>query len=575
MKQKRKKGLPTYPGSVLVHSMLTILILGEAVAVIAQAYFLARAITFLFQRMPVGEVLTDIGFFFVAFIIRYIITHIETLVADRYAAKTARMLRDELMHAYFHRNSTFVQKIGTGHLVTLAMEGVDDVKKYVEIIGIRMIKTVIIPVAIVIYVYFYDPISSIILVVTVPIVVIFMILLGMAAEKMADRQYETYKRLSNHFIDSLKGLETLTYLGKSRDHSKKIHRVSSEYRKATMKTLRVAFLSSFALDFFTSLSIAFVAVGLGLRLIEGEVLLLPALTILILAPEYFSPIKQVGKDYHATLDGQIAIAEIDELIATQKGETVTEKTKPIVWNKESKITCRGLTVEIGEKKLLQNITFQTGHGWIGIVGASGAGKSTFIHLLAGRIEPACGTIQINNETVTSLNNDTWFENIAYIPQNPYIFPLSLADNIRFYQTDASDLVVKEIIEKIGLQDLVEELPNGIHEKIGEGGRTLSGGQEQRIAIARALLSEKPIILLDEPTAHLDIETEYEIKQLMLELFKDKLVFLATHRLHWMEEMDQIIMLQNGYLVEQGTHRELIKKRGNYAQFIDWKEEGSR
>src|SRR5690606_28546922 len=180
------------------------------------------------------------------------------------------------------------------------------------------------------------------------------------------------------------------------------------------------------------------------------------------APEYFSPIKQVGKDYHATLDGQIAIAEIDELIATQKGETVTEKTKPIVWNKESKITCRGLTVEIGEKKLLQNITFQTGQGWIGIVGASGAGKSTFIHLLAGRIEPACGTIQINNETVTSLNNDTWFENIAYIPQNPYIFPLSLADNIRFYQTNTSDLEVKEMIEKIGLQNLVEELPNGIH-----------------------------------------------------------------------------------------------------------------
>ena len=574
MKQKRKKGLPTYPGSGLVHSILTLLILGEAVAVIAQAYYLARAITFLFQGIPIVEVLTDIGFFFIAFVIRYIISHIETAVAERFAATSAKMLRDELMHVYFERNISFVQKMGTGHLVTLAMEGVDDVKKYVEIIGIRMIKTVIIPVLIVIYVYFYDPISSIILVVSVPIVVIFMILLGMAAEKMADKQYETYTRLSNHFIDSLKGLETLTYLGKSRDHAKKVFRVSSEYRKATMKTLRVAFLSSFALDFFTSLSIAFVAVGLGFRLIEGEILLLPALTILILAPEYFSPIKQVGKDYHATLDGQIAMAEIDELIATQKGEAVKETTKPILWNEDSKIEFNKVSVEINGKNLLQSISFQANRGWVGIVGASGAGKSTLINLLAGRIESARGTIKINNEVVASLNYAAWFENIAYIPQHPYIFPLSLADNIRFYQPNTSDSEVKTIIEKIGLQDLVLELPNGMYEKIGEGGRTLSGGQEQRIAIARALLSEKSIILLDEPTAHLDIETEYEIKQLMLELFNDKLVFLATHRLHWMKEMDQIIMLQDGRQVEYGSHKDLLKKHGKYAQFINWKEEGS-
>lgn len=570
MKQRRKKGLPTFPGSGLVHSILTILILGEAVAVIAQAYYLARAITFLFQGIPIEEVLTDIGFFFIVFVIRYIITHIETAVTDHYAAESAKMLRNELMNVYFEKNISFVQKIGTGHLVTLAMDGVDDVKKYVEIIGIRMIKTVIIPVLIVIYVFFYDPISSIILVASVPIVVIFMILLGMAAEKMADKQYETYTRLSNHFIDSLKGLETLTYLGKSRDHAKKVYRVSSEYRKATMKTLRVAFLSSFALDFFTSLSIAFVAVGLGFRLIEGQILLLPALTILILAPEYFSPIKQVGKDYHATLDGQIAIAEIDELLTVQKVEEVTEKNKSIIWNEESKIEFNKVTVEIDRKKLLQSISFQANRGWVGIVGESGAGKSTLISLLAGRIESAQGTIKINNEFVTSLNNAAWFEKIAYIPQHPYIFPLSLVENIRFYQPDISDSEVKDIIEKIGLQDLVMELPNWMYEKIGEGGRMLSGGQEQRIAIARALLSEKPIILLDEPTAHLDIATEYEIKQLMLELFNNKLVFLATHRLHWMKEMDQIIMLQDGRQVEYGSHEVLLKKHGEYAQFVNWK-----
>lgn len=575
MKQKRQKGLPKYPGSYVTHSILSILIIGEAIAIIAQAFFLARAITFLFSRTPILDVLSDIGFFFVAFIIRYIITHVEMAVADRYAAKSARMLRDELIHGYFHQSISFVQQIGTGHLVTLAMEGVDHVKKYVEIIGMRMIKTVVIPAAIVIYVYFFDPISSVILVVTVPIVVIFMILLGMAAEKLADKQYETYTRLSNHFIDSLKGLETLTYLGKSRKHAKKIHRVSSEYRKATMKTLRVAFLSSFALDFFTSLSIAFVAVGLGLRLIEGEITLLPALTILILAPEYFSPIKQVGKDYHATLDGQIAMAEIDQLIHTEKHGTSEVQRRPISLSKESTIQLNEITVEVDEKKLLQDITFQTQTGWIGIVGTSGAGKSTLINVLAGRLRQTAGTFNINNEEILTLRNEEWFENIAYIPQNPYIFPLSLADNVRFYQPDAPDSYVLEIIEKIGLQEFVLTLPNGIHEKIGEGGRTLSGGQEQRIAIARALISKKQIILLDEPTAHLDIETEYEIKQLMLELFEEKIVFLATHRLHWMKQMDQIIMLSDGRLVEQGTHDELLQKQGTYMQFMNWKKESSQ
>src|SRR5699024_5494946 len=375
--------------------------------------------------------------------------------------------------------------------------------------------------------------------------------------------------------DSLKGLETLTYLGKSRDHAKKIHRVSSDYRKATMKTLRVAFLSSFALDFFTSLSIAFVAVGLGLRLIEGEILLLPALTILILAPEYFSPIKDVGKDYHATLDGQIAMAEIEALLDSKQRRLHQEKQAPIAWGQNSSLAFHEVTVKAENKRLLENISFQAENGWIGIVGAIGAGKSTLINVLAGRLMPAAGTIEVNGNVFDSLNHEAWFEKIAYIPQHPYIFPLSLADNIRFYEPSAPDEDVISIIEKIGMQDFVDTLPNGVDERIGEGGRSLSGGQEQRIAIARALISDKPIILLDEPTAHLDNGTEYEVKQLTLELFAGKLVFLATHRLHWMKEMDQIIMLEEGKLIEQGTHERLLANKETYKKFLEWKKERDR
>lgn len=572
MTEKRQKGLPFYPGAIKTYSMLTVCIIGESIAIIAQAYFLARAITNLFDRLPIGDVIAPIGFFFVAYIIRYVLTHIETAVAEKFALDTATLLREQVFHTYFHRAATKVQKLGTGHIITLAMEGVDHVKEYVEIIGIRMIKTFILPVAIVLFTYTLDKKSAFILVAAVPIIVIFMILLGMAAEKMADKQYVTYKRLSNHFIDSLRGLETLTYLGKSKQHGKQIGRVSEEYRKATMRTLRIAFLSSFALDFFTSLSIAFVAVGLGLRLIDGTVLLMPALTILILAPEYFSPIKQVGKDYHATLDGQLAMSEINQFIAGESDEkdrklsTVTFPT----WSKTDTLYLDNISVTMDDKKLLQHVSLHAKHGLNGIIGASGAGKTTLLQLLAGRLDPTDGVIRINDQTVTSLHDAAWSEQLAYIPQHPYIFPLSLADNIRFYQPNVSDDAVEKMINEIGLRSFVDGLPNGIHEKIGEGGRILSGGQEQRVAIARALLSEKQIILLDEPTAHLDIETEYEIKQLVLRLFAHKFVFLATHRLHWMKEMDQIYMLNNGQVVATGNHATLVKMTGPYKQFIEWR-----
>lgn len=562
MNEKRQKGLPMYPGSKKLYTFLTILIMLESVAIIAQAYFLARAITALFESTPMFDVISDIGFFFVAFILRYILSHIQTALAEKYALQTAAMLRESVFHTYFHQTATATQKIGTGHLVTLAMEGVDHVKTYLEIIGIRMIKSFVLPTFIVLFVFTIDRKSAYILVGVVPIIIIFMILLGVAAEKMADRQYVTYKRLSNHFIDSLRGLESLAYLGKSKAHGKQIGRVSDDYRQATMKTLRVAFLSSFALDFFTSLSIAFVAVGLGLRLIDGVVLLLPALTILILAPEYFSPIKQVGKDYHATLDGQIAMDEIDTFIHQDlpEIEKENEKLSKNNWTSNSELSLTNINVEIEDKSLLKNVNVTIQNGFTGLIGTSGAGKTTLLQVLAGRLEPSSGTLTLNGQELATLQDSKWFEQVAYIPQHPYIFPLTLADNIRFYQPNATDEAVKSIVTEIGLEEFVATLPNGIHEKIGEGGRILSGGQEQRVAIARALLSEKQIILLDEPTAHLDIETEYEVKQLVLRLFQHKCVFLATHRLHWLKEMDYIYEMEHGEVVHSGTY-DTYKRRG--------------
>lgn len=558
---KRKRGLPAYPGSRKLYSILSILIVLEAIGIIAQATFLARAITLLFDGVPLTDTLQYIGLFLLAFILRYLLSHLQHYLTETYAQKTSSHLRKKLIKSYFHQGHRFIQSEGTGRLVTLAMEGIDQLKKYLEIISIRMIRTVIVPAMIVIYIFTLDKISAVILVVTVPIIIFFMILLGWAAQKMADKQYATYRVLSNHFIDSLKGLETLKYLGQSVKHIFKISTVSKRYRKATVKTLRMAFLSSFALDFFTSLSIAFVAVGLGFRLIDGMIILYPALTILILAPEYFTPIKEVGSDFHATLDGQVAMESIDTIIEMEKNEPA--QSEKITWGPASHLNLRNITVGNLDKPILKDIQFDwQGYGMVGIVGESGAGKSTFINLLAHFLNPAKGSFTVNSKDIRTLK-DSWMENIAYIPQHPYIFPASLADNIRFYAPEATDEAVKQVIREIELESFVKELPNGMHEQIGEGGLTLSGGQEQRIAMARVLLSDKPILLLDEPTAHLDIETEYEIKQVMLRVFKDRLVFLATHRLHWMQNMDELLVLSGGEIVEQGTHETLMNNQGAY------------
>ncbi|MCM3711914.1 thiol reductant ABC exporter subunit CydD [Sporosarcina luteola] len=565
---KRKKGLPSYPGSRSLYTSLTFLILVEACAIVFQAIFLGRSVTSLFQGATVQEIWKDLLLFLVFFVMRHVLSHVQQLLSERFAVRTTKALREQLTASYFKLGPRFAQTNGTGRLVTLAIEGIEQVKTYLEITIPRMIRTFIIPAVLAITIFTFDKISSIILIATVPIIIIFMILLGMAAQKMADNQYKTYRILSNHFIDTLKGLETLTYLGVSERHEGKIARVSKRYRKATMKTLRIAFLSSFALDFFTSLSIAFVAVGLGFRLIDGAIVLLPALTILILAPEYFLPIRQVGTDYHATLDGQIALEQIESIIKEHEDSTLPAMNTKIEWGPMSKIAFHGVTVSVDEKQILNNLRFAwEGSGAIGIVGESGAGKSTFIDIIAGFLQPTSGLIEVNEEKTPSLMRTDWTSQIAYIPQHPYIFPASIKENIRFYEPTATDEEVEQVIDETGLRALVEQLPEQADTQIGEGGRSVSGGQEQRIAMARALLSKRPIIILDEPTAHLDIETEYELKKSMLRLFEGKLVFLATHRIHWMKDMDHVVVVKEGSLIESGTHDELIRKQGVYTDLI--------
>lgn len=593
------QGLMKYKGIKPVMAVMAGLTLIQTIAIILQAKWLAEVISALFAGAKLQEQAGGIGMFLLAFMVRQGCGALMQKTAYRFAEQTGQSLRKQVLSKLFELGPRFAGQEGTGNLVTLVLEGVTKFRNYLELFLPRMLATGITPALVWLYVFTLNKTSAVILLVTLPILIIFMILIGLAARKQTERQWQTYRTLSNHFVDSLRGLETLKFLGRSKTNIDSIERVSDSYRSATMRTLRVAFLSSFALDFFTMLSVASVAVSLGLPLVEGRIELLPALTVLILAPEYFLPVRMVGADYHATLDGKEAGAAMESIIAAAEEEA--SKTAPVPagadlrWTPQSTLVLRGLgvkheaeesqadggqgeddAIESGAKPSLEGVDLEIrGMGRIGVIGESGAGKSTLIDVLGGFLRPTTGSIELNGTVLGDLSPEAWREQITYIPQKPYIFSGSLADNICFNKPDASSAEVEQAAEAAGLGTLIRSLPGGLDEPIGGGGRPLSGGQEQRVALARALLSERPVILLDEPTAHLDIETEYELKETMLPLFEGKLVILATHRLHWMQDMERIIVMEQGRVAETGTHDELLARQGAYYELTALQREGLR
>lgn len=561
------RNLMAYKGIKTMLLGLSALTLLQAVAIIFQAKWLAEAITHLFHGESFISQIPLIGCFIAAFLARQLLQLIIKKICFRFAEATVADMRKAFLESVFKLGPRYTRQEGTGNLVTFLLEGAGKLRDYLELFLPKLVSNMITPWLVLVYIWMHDDISAVILLVTIPILVAFMILLGLAAQKKMDSQWKAYRMLSNHFVDSLRGLETLKFLGRSKEHGETIEKVSGQYRKSTLGTLRIAFLSSFALDLFTQLAIAFVAVTLGLRLIDGTLLLEPALMILLLAPEYFLPIREVGNDYHATLDGKDAG---DQMLAVIKLADEKHKGNQAgIWREDSELVLSDVTVTYdNDRPALSEIKLSIkGNQKVGLIGASGAGKSTFVDLLSGFIDPISGQMELDGMPV-DFSAEAWQKQTAYIPQHPFIFQGSIKDNVRFYEPEASDERVEKAIDHAGLRGVVERLPEGSDTLIGEGARALSGGQAQRVVLARAFLSDRSIVLLDEPTAQLDIETEYELKEVIEELAADKLLFFASHRLHWMQEMDLIVVMNNGRIAECGTHEQLMANHGLYVRLLE-------
>lgn len=562
------KQIMKLPGMKQLLGLLAGLSFLQALFIIGQAYGLARAITGLWEGRPLEEQWGWILLFFCSFIARQAVIYFRSKRLDDYSYQQAADLRDQLLEKLFRVGPQIAQQQGTGNVTTMVLEGINQVENYLKLILAKIMNMSIIPWVILALVFYLDWESGLVLLLVFPLIIIFMIILGYAAQSKAEKQYRTFQLLSNHFIDSLRGIDTLKLFGVSKKYGKSIFASSERFRKATMASLKVGILSTFALDFFTTLSIAVVAVLLGLRLINEGILLFPALTILILAPEYFLPIRDFSSDYHATLDGKNAMTAVTEILHQPEAQ-VPAVTVPR-WQEDAQLTIDQLAFSYEEKAALTDINLNvTGFKKIGIIGLSGSGKSTLINTLSGFLVPDSGEITLGGAKTTAFRQASWQEQLIYIPQNPYIYRLTLQENVAFYQPTATKEAVLKAIEVAGLTELLAELPKGLDTMLGEGERHLSGGQAQRIALARAFLDQqRKILLFDEPTAHLDIETEVALKERMLPLMENRLVFFATHRLHWMEEMDEIIVMDQGRIVEQGTLAQLQQKQGAFTELVN-------
>lgn len=535
---------------------------------ILQAFFIvgqALALASVLSKLWAGESLDWLLLltFAACFIARQLINTLRDSMLEKYSGQVAEELRQKLLDKVFRDGQALVQKQGTGSLITMSLDGVDEVRQYIKLIYSKVLTMMIVPVLVFISMLFLNWKSALILLVMYPLIVLFMIILGYAAQDRAIKQFGNFQILSNNFIDSLRGIDTLKYLGLSKRYSKSIFNLSEGFRKKTMAVLKVAMLSTFALDFFTTLSIAIIAVFLGFDLMNGKIALFPALGILILAPDYFLPIRDFAGDFHATLNGKNAFKRINELINLPEEKTNDLPLK--TWSAQDQLKIKNLQFTYQKGTEIGPVSLQVqGFKKIGIIGMSGSGKTSLINLLSGFLTPNQAQIELQGQETTTMNIPAWQRQMTYIPQEPYVFTKSLRENIAFYNPQASDDEIKQAIHIMGLDDL----PNGLDTVIGRGKRVLSGGQSQRIALARAFLdSKRKIMIFDEPTAHLDIETEIDLKKRMMPLMQNKLVFFATHRLHWLKEMDYILVMDHGQLVEQGSYEQLQKNQGYFCELM--------
>lgn len=523
--------------------LVAVVVLGLAGAalVIAQAMLVAEVVVGGFEDgLTASGLRTPLLLLAGVALGRALVSWLTELAAYRAGAAVKSELRRRLLDRAAALGPDWLSGQRTGSLVALATRGIDALDDYFARYLPQLGLAVVVPVAVLARVVTEDWISAAIIVVTLPLIPLFMILIGWATQSRMDRQWRLLSRLSGHFLDVVAGLPTLKVFGRAKAQAESIRTITSQYRRATLRTLRIAFLSSFALELLATLSVALVAVTIGMRLVHGELDLYTGLVVLILAPEAYLPIRQVGAQYHAAAEGLSAAEEIFAVLETEPRTGGTREvpaslrleldgvTVRHAGRTEPSLAAASLVVDEGET--------------VALVGPSGVGKSTLLNVVLGFAAPDEGRVSVGGTDLDVLSPERWREQIAWVPQHPHLFAGTIAENVRLARPAADDSAVTAALRDAGAYDFVAQLPDRERTLLGEDGAGLSAGQRQRIALARAFLADRPLLLLDEPTASLDGETEAGVVEAVRRLAEGRTVLLVVHRPALLAVADRVVTL---------------------------------
>lgn len=534
-------------------------------------------------------------------------------LAGQVAGRVKSELRQRLAVHLLALGPAYTGGERSGELANTAVEGVEALDAYFSQYLPQLALAALVPLAILVFILPLDPITGLVLLLTAPLIPVFMALIGSRAEALTRRQWSALSRMSAHFLDVLQGLATLKLLGRSRDQAEVIDRISRRFGRTTLGVLRVAFLSALALEMVATISIAVVAVEVGLRLLYGRLAFQQAMFVLILAPEFYMPLRLLGARFHAGMSGVAAARRIFEVLETPAAADPSEGPEgqlaigppgppregedsippsggsgglsdagPPRGREENSVPPSGglegrfnlafndvhYAYDAGQRPALKGVSFRIDAGQkVALVGPSGSGKSTVAHLLLRFIEPERGEITLNGRPLAGLNRAAWRAQLAWVPQQPYLFQASVADNIRLARPGAGLAEVTAAARQAQADDFIRDLPQSYDTLIGERGARLSGGQAQRLALARAFLKDAPVLILDEATANLDLDTETRLQEAMRRLMLGRTVLLIAHRLSTVYDADKIVVLAGGRVVESGSHAALLEQDGLYRRLL--------